>query len=146
MYQCDLKTFLWFKICIYFLRSFMAQLLTDCLTLFSSGLRASRRWLPVLRSEQCVCGAQGLQGPGRVSQQEGRGEPEEPGPLPQLQGEPEGQVSQLSSPLLRKSSTSSRRLRCTEEKLKLRTCLNLHPFQNNNNKLYCIRECASFYL
>lgn len=76
--------------------------LTGRLTLVSSGLRASRRWLPLLRSEQCVCGAQGLQGPGRVSQQEGRGEPEEPGPLPQLQGEPEGQVSQLSSPLLRK--------------------------------------------
>lgn len=112
----------------------MAQLLTDCLTLFSSGLRASRRRLPVLRSEQCVCGAQGLQGPGRVSQQKGRREPEEPGPLPQLQGEPEGQVSQLSSPLLRKSSTSSRRLRCTEEKTQTKNLSEFTPISKQQQQ------------
>ncbi len=134
-FQCEQRTLLWCKIWIHLCYSLIHSVTCWLISLFSSGLWASHRRVPLLCAEQCVCGAQRVQGSGRVSQQKGRGEPQEPHPLPQLQGEPEGQVSQLASPLLRKQMmreitwpTSSRlHVRITDAQ----NCLYLHSFQTS---------------
>lgn len=64
-------------------------------------LRAPCGWIPVLCAELCLCGAPGLQDPGGVSRQEGRGEQTQPSSVSQLQRGPENQIPIFQSTLLK---------------------------------------------
>ena len=68
------------------------------------GLRAPCGWIQVLSAELGICRAPGLQDPGRVPRQEGRGEQTQPGSVSQLQRGPENQIPIFQPTMLKSVS------------------------------------------
>lgn len=80
---------------------FHVSLLTASFCL-PAGLRASRGRIQVLGAELSLRGAPGLQDPGGVPRQEGRGEQTQPGSVSQLQRGPENQIPILQPTVLKR--------------------------------------------
>lgn len=90
--HCDLSSFSFKSLCPLFSSSSLHPPLE---------LRAPRCRLQVLSSQLSFRGAPGLQDPGRVPRQEGRGEPSQPPAVPHLQRRPESQISFFRAQVLR---------------------------------------------